>query len=164
MLWEERRCKKKEVGEVLRQTGLVRSSFRGCVAAMSLDCVPHHRKSNLLEEALAKATEDSEDCASRYKPSKRDQSDTAIDHLIAKRRQLIHDDTISAEDKKRRRNEVSKQIQKEIKRKLCRRRSERISKILSEFRGLKDLTNAGSVKKKDQIVSMTDDSGARHFC
>ena len=62
------------------------------------------------------------------------------------------------------RNSISKQIQREIKRALGRTKEARtkLSQILLEFRGLKDIALSTTAKRRAHIVEMEDERGHKH--
>ena len=69
---------------------------------------------------------------------------------------------LTAAERKQMRNSVSKQIQKEVKKVLGRRRQDKIEQILLEFRGLKDITLCTTAKRRAHSVEMEDEHGHKH--
>ena len=62
-----------------------------------------------------------------------------VETLIDRRREIKDLPELTAKERRQMRNFISKQIQKEIKRVLGRRRQDKIEQILLEFRELKDI-------------------------
>ena len=85
-----------------------------------------------------------------------------VETLIAKRREIKDIPDLTAVERKQLRNSTSKQIQKEIKRALGRRRQDKIEQILLEFRGLKDIASCTKAKRRAHIVEMEDERGHKH--
>ena len=85
-----------------------------------------------------------------------------VETLIAKRREIKDITDLTAAERKQLRNSISKQIQKEIKRALGRRRQDKIEQILHAFRGLKDIALCTTAKRRAHIVEMEDERGHKH--
>ena len=85
-----------------------------------------------------------------------------VETLIAKRREIKDIPDFTAVERKQMRNSISKQIQKETKRALGRRRQDQIEEILLEFRGLKDIALCTTAKRRAHIVEMEDEHGHKH--
>ena len=84
-----------------------------------------------------------------------------VETLIAKRREIKDIPDLTAAERKQMRNSISKQIQKETKRALGRRRQDKIEQILLEFRRLKDIALCTTAKRRAHIVEMEDEHGHR---
>ena len=85
-----------------------------------------------------------------------------VETLIEKRREIKDLPELTAAERRLMRNSISKQIQKEIKRVLGRRRQDKIEQILLEFRGLKDIALCTTAKRRANIVEMEDEHGHKH--
>ena len=92
-----------------------------------------------LEKVMLQAADD----AAVRKPASKAMGRTGtiktVETLIAKRREIKDIPDLTAAERNQMRNSISKQIQKETKRALGRRRQDQIEQILLEFRGLKDI-------------------------
>ena len=64
---------------------------------------------------------------------------------------------LTAAERRQLRNSISKQIQKETKRTLGRRRPDKIEQILLEFHGLNDIALCTTAKRRAHIVEMEDE-------
>ena len=85
-----------------------------------------------------------------------------VETLIAKRREIKGIPDHTAAERKQMRNSISKQIQKETKRALGRRRQDQIEQILLELRGLKDIALCTTAKRRAHIVETEDEHGHKH--
>ena len=85
-----------------------------------------------------------------------------METLIDKRREIKDLPELTAKERRQMRNSISKQIQKEIKRVLGRRRQDKIEQILLEFRELKDIALCTTAKRRAHIVEMEDEHGHKH--
>ena len=85
-----------------------------------------------------------------------------METLIVKRREIKDIPDLTAAERKQMRNSISKQLQKETKRALGRRRQDKIEQILLEFRGLKDIALCTTAKRRAHIVEMEDERGHKH--
>ena len=82
--------------------------------------------------------------------------------LIDRRREIKDLPELTAKERRQMRNFISKQIQKEIKRVLGRRRQDKIEQILLEFRELKDIAPCTTARRRAHIVEMEDEHGHGH--
>ena len=85
-----------------------------------------------------------------------------VETLIDRRREIKDLPELTAKERRQMRNFISKQIQKEIKRVLGRRRQDKIEQILLEFRGLKDIALCTTARRRAHIVEMEDEHGHKH--
>ena len=85
--------------------------------------------------------------------------DSKIRDLIEQGRALKTDTALSIDDKRNLRVSIGKRIQLLIRHKLADQRTCKMRKILSDFQGLKQLTQAASRDTKHSIVEILDESG-----
>jgi len=85
--------------------------------------------------------------------------DLQIRDLIAKRRSLNTDSTLTREDKISQQKDICKQIQKTVRKREKLRRNLKIDTILKEFKGLKDIAAIKGSSQKKPIASITDPQG-----
>ena len=85
-----------------------------------------------------------------------------VETLIDRRRETKDLPELTAKERRQMRNFISKQIQKEIKRVLGRRRQDKIEQILLEFRELKDIALCTTARRRAHIVEMEDEHGHKH--
>ena len=115
-----------------------------------------------LEKVMLQAADD----AAVRKPASKAMGRTGtiktVETLIAKRREIKDIPDLTAAERKQMRNSISKQIQKETKRALGRRRQDQIEQILLEFRGLKEIALCTTAKRRAHIVEMEDEHGHKH--
>ena len=115
-----------------------------------------------LEKVMLQAADD----AAVRKPASKAMGRTGtiktVETLIAKRLEIKDIPDLTAAERKQMRNSISKQIRKETKRALGRRRQDQIEQILLEFRGLKDIALCTTAKRRAHIVEMEDEHGHKH--
>ncbi len=73
--------------------------------------------------------------------------------------QLLIHESKSSQQKMKRRKEICKEIQKLTRKKIRKEKTEKIELILSEFRGLKEISCIKDQKKKKMITIMIDKNG-----
>jgi hypothetical protein len=86
-------------------------------------------------------------------------ADTFLHALIEERRQLVTNSGVSPQEKKKQRIVLGKRIQKHIRKRQVQLRTEKIVRVLAEFRDLKQLASLAGPKANTAIVEVTDSSG-----
>jgi len=87
-------------------------------------------------------------------------ADAAIHALIQQRRELAMAVTLSPENKKQQRIDIGKSIQKLIRKRLVDQKTAKISKVLAEFRDLKQLKALTGRRPNTTIVEVLDKEGS----
>ena len=80
---------------------------------------------------------------------------------VEKRREIKDLPELTATERRQMRNSINKQIQKEIKRTLGRRKQDKIEQILLEFRGLNERALCTKAKRRAHMVEM-EENGYKH--
>ena len=119
-------------------------------------------QNNFLESVMLQAADEADVQKPESKATRCKGKMRTVETLIDKRRRIKDLPELTAKERRQMRNSVSKQIQKEIKRVLGRRRQDKIEQILLEFRGLKDITLCTTAKRRSHIVEMEDEHGHKH--
>ena len=115
-----------------------------------------------LEKAMLQAADDAAVRKPESKATRCKGNMKTVETLIGKRREIKNLPELTAAERRQMRNSISKQIQKEIKRALGRRRQGKIEQILLEFRGLKEIALYTTAKRRAHIVEMEDEHGHKH--
>ena len=116
-------------------------------------------QNNFLESRMLQAADEADVQKPESKTTRRKGKMRTVETMIDKRRRIKDLPELTAKERRQMRNSVSKQIQKEIKRVLGRRRQDKIEQILLEFSGLKDITLCTTAKRRSHIVEMEDEHG-----
>ena len=115
-----------------------------------------------LEKVMLQAADDAAVRKPASKALGRTGTIKTVETLIAKRREIKGIPDLIAAERKQMRNSISKQIQKETKRALGRRRQNQIEQILLEFRGLKEYSIMHNSKKGVHTLLMEEEHGHKH--
>ena len=115
-----------------------------------------------LETVVLRAADDAAVCEPASNATGCRGSQQTVEELIAKRRGIKGIPDLTAAERQRMRNSVSKQIQKEIRQALSHKRHEKIKRTLHEFRGLKQIALCTTAKRRADIIEMVDEHGCRH--
>ena len=115
-------------------------------------------KQKRIQEIILQAEERSRVQTDRVK-SVPGPEDDQMKRLIEERRALQLDETTRADERDSRRKEICKQIQKLTRKRARMRKTAAIQKILSEFRGLKEIAGIGQRTNKPCIASLQDCAG-----
>ena len=119
-------------------------------------------QNNFLESVMLQAADEADVHKPASKATRCKGKMKTVETLIDKRREIKDFPELTAKERRQMRNSISKQIQKEIKRVLGRRRQDKIEQILLEFRGLKDIALCTTAKRRAHIVEMEDEHGHKH--
>ena len=116
-------------------------------------------QNTFLEKVMLQAADDADVHKPESKATRCKRNMKTVETLIEKRREIKDLPELTAAERRQMRNSISKQIQKDIKRVLGRRRQDKIEQILLEFRGLKDIALCTTAKRRAHIVEMEDEHG-----
>ena len=116
-------------------------------------------QNNFLESVMLQAADEADVHKPESKATRCKGKMKTVETLIDRRREIKDLPELTAKERRQMRNFISKQIQKEIKRVLGRRRQDKIEQILLEFRGLKDIAPGTTAKRRAHIVEMEDEQG-----
>ena len=119
-------------------------------------------QNNFLESVILQAADEADIHKPESKATRCKGKMKTVETLIDKRREIKDLPELTAKERRQMRNSISKQIQKEIKRVLGRRRQDKIEQILLEFRGLKEIALCTTATRRAHIVEMEDEHGHKH--
>ena len=115
-------------------------------------------KTEWLEKSMLHAAEIARKEVSEKKDMHTDNKNIRIKQLNDERRRLHADQTQTLETKKTKRRELCKEIQKLVRQRLREQKTQKISNILSQFRGLRQIA-AITGTTKQTINSLVDSEG-----
>ena len=121
------------------------------------DCTATRAES--IEHAMTEAAKEATPKAENTDQNATSALDDEIQALIQQRRAIRDEVGLCRQERKLQRTEISKRLKKLIRRKLDERREHRISKVLADFKGLKELANMSKPQKKTQIAAIKDGQG-----
>jgi len=89
-----------------------------------------------------------------------DAVDPLLHFLIDERRKVVNDSDLSHGERKKQRVVLGKRIQKHIRNRQAQQRTEKIARVLAEFRDLKQLASLTGQRANTSIVEVTDSMGS----
>ena len=160
-LWDMRaRRRKKQTRSStgwLAQGKLYKEELDKCLASSALGTMQADTRQNRLEVSMVDATEKASNTTPQSAHA--DAETECIRALLQERRQVQHDSYLAQIEREERRRTICKEIQKMVRKRFQNTKQRKIRQILSEFRGLKEISTIKGSEGTRSMSAMKDSQG-----